>query len=62
MALLHGSGEGRATVFLASLRGDVKTAGRVRAARVEHSIEDGHADSRLGLLGQRSFALAGKDR
>ena len=54
MALLHGSGEGRATVFLASLRGDVKTADRVRAARVKHSSEDGHADSRLGLLAREA--------
>jgi hypothetical protein len=50
MALLHGSGEGRTTLFPADLRGDVKTTDRVGTARVEHSIEDGHADSRFGLL------------
>jgi hypothetical protein len=53
-ALLHGSGESRATLFPASLRGDVKTADRVWAARVEHSIEDGHADSRFGLLAREA--------
>jgi hypothetical protein len=42
------------TLFPASLRGDVKTADRVWAARVEHSIEDGHADSRFGLLAREA--------
>jgi len=32
------------------LRSNVETADRVRAARVEHSIEDGHADSRFSHL------------
>jgi plasmid stability protein len=32
------------------LRSNVVTADRVRAARVEHSIEDSHADSRFNLL------------
>ena len=32
------------------LRRNVETADRVRATRVEHSIEDGHADSRFGPL------------
>jgi hypothetical protein len=32
------------------LRGDVETADRVLATRVEHSIEDGYADSRFRLL------------
>jgi hypothetical protein len=54
LALLHGLVEGRATLFPASLRGDIKTANRVWAARVEHSIEDGHADSRLGLLAREA--------
>jgi hypothetical protein len=49
-ALLHGSGESRATLFPASLRCDVKTADRVGAACIQHSIEDGHSDSRFSLL------------
>ena len=32
------------------LRRNRETANRVRAARVQHSIEDCHADSRIGLL------------
>src|ERR1039457_6280207 len=53
-ALLHGSGEDRATLFRASLRSDVKTANRVRAARVKHSIEYGHCDSRFSLLAKEA--------
>jgi hypothetical protein len=36
-------------LFPAELRSNVETADRVRAAHVEHSIEDGHADSRFSL-------------
>ena len=49
-ALLHESGESHATLFPASLRCDVKTADRVGAACIQHSIEDGHSDSRFSLL------------
>jgi hypothetical protein len=32
------------------LRGNVETANGVRPARVQHAVEDGHANSRFGLL------------
>lgn len=32
------------------LRGNVETANGVRPSRVEHAVEDGHANSRFGLL------------
>jgi len=44
-ALLHGSDKGRATLFSVRLCGNIETAGRAPVARVEHSIEYGHADS-----------------
>jgi hypothetical protein len=42
------------TLFPASLRGDVKTADRVWAACIQHSIEDGHSDSRFSLLAREA--------
>jgi hypothetical protein len=41
------------SVFPADLRSGVKTANGVRATRVEHSIEDGHADTRSDCGGAR---------
>ena len=39
------------------LRSDLETADRVRAACVEYSIEDGHADSRFSLLTREAARL-----
>src|ERR1035437_4683941 len=56
----------RATIELclsrAILRSDVKTADRVRASRVQHAVENSHADSRFGLLaGEASRSQARTD-
>lgn len=40
----------KAPLFQSGLSSDFKTADGDRAARVEHSIENGHADSRFDLL------------
>jgi len=39
------------------LRSDPETADRVRAACVEYSIEDGHADSHFSLLTREAARL-----
>jgi hypothetical protein len=41
---------------------NVETADGFRAARVEHSIEGGNADSRFQPSDQRSCAPVGEDR
>src|ERR1035437_7538122 len=38
----------------AGLRSDVKTADGDLAARVQHSVEDGHSDNRFGLLAREA--------
>jgi hypothetical protein len=45
-------------VFLASLRSNVETTDGVRASRVQHAVEDGHADNRLSLLAREAICSA----
>jgi site-specific recombinase XerD len=66
---LHGSGEGRAIFFPASLRGDVKTSDRVRAGRREPGLAKYGAAASLPLLAHPhmlrhacGFALADQGR
>ena len=41
-------------LFPLNLRGDFQPADGVRASHVEHTVEDGHADSRFGLLARKA--------